>query len=179
MSNTIFLIVGESGSGKTTIVKELEKKYELKSISSYTTRPKREFNEYGHIFISADEFNKLENICAYSEIQGNQYGATSEQVDMSDLYVIDVGGIEYFKTNFKGTKRVKVIYIQVPTVDRYLRMIQRGDAIEEALARINIDRKSFSNVKQYTNHITNNKNLTEAVEDIYTYITDVNNEEDI
>ena len=50
-----YLIVGQSGSGKTTIMTTLEEKYELKSIQSYTTRPKRSDGETGHIFISDEE----------------------------------------------------------------------------------------------------------------------------
>ena len=41
MGNCIFLIVGCSGSGKTTITEQLEQKYGLKSIQSYTTRKPR------------------------------------------------------------------------------------------------------------------------------------------
>ena len=51
MNETIFLIIGESGSGKTTLVSSLEKQKNLKSIQSYTTRPPRYENEYGHIFV--------------------------------------------------------------------------------------------------------------------------------
>ena len=57
MNETIFLIIGESGSGKTTLVSSLEKQKNLKSIQSYTTRPPRYENEYGHIFVSENEFN--------------------------------------------------------------------------------------------------------------------------
>ena len=59
--NNIYLIVGCSGSGKTTIVNSLENKYGLKSIQSYTTRPKRSDDETGHIFISDEEYDKLED----------------------------------------------------------------------------------------------------------------------
>ena len=62
-----YLIVGQSGSGKTTIVNTLEEKYGLKSIQSYTTRPKRSENETGHTFISDEEYDKLENIVACTD----------------------------------------------------------------------------------------------------------------
>ena len=50
--NNIFLIVGCSGSGKTTITEQLEMKYGLKSIQSYTTRLPRYDGETGHTIIS-------------------------------------------------------------------------------------------------------------------------------
>ena len=67
--NNIFLIVGCSGSGKTTITEQLEMKYGLKSIQSYTTRPPRYDGEIGHTFISTEEFDKLVDICAYTEFE--------------------------------------------------------------------------------------------------------------
>ena len=61
-----FIIVGESGSGKTTIVNELEKRYGLTSVQSYTTRPKRYPDETGHTFVSEQEFFQLEKyVCVH------------------------------------------------------------------------------------------------------------------
>ena len=59
----IVLIVGESGSGKSTICDELTKRYGLKQVKSYTTRPRRSEDEDGHTFISDEEFKELEGIC--------------------------------------------------------------------------------------------------------------------
>ena len=58
----IVLIVGESGSGKSTICDELTKRYGLKQVESYTTRPRRSEDEDGHTFVSDEEFDKLEDI---------------------------------------------------------------------------------------------------------------------
>ena len=54
----IFLIMGASGSGKTTITEQLEQRYGLTSIQSYTTRAARYVGEKGHIFVSDEEFDK-------------------------------------------------------------------------------------------------------------------------
>ena len=170
MSNYIFLIVGESGSGKTTIVKELEEKYKLTSISSYTTRPKRFPNEYGHTFVTEEEFDSLKNLCGYTEFNGYKYCATSEQVDNNDLYVIDVNGIDYFINHYKGTKTPIVIYISVEKVDRFLRMKARGDTTDKAMERIRNDESTFSNVRSYANYIVKNNNLEEAIEEIHNII---------
>jgi len=171
MFNTIFLIVAKSGGGKTTIVKELGKRYGLKSIPSYTTREPRHQNEYGHTFVTENEFDKLEDICAYTEIQGKRYGATSEQVNTHDLYVIDVAGVDYFKKHYKGNKEVKVIYINTSDVNCYLRMIKRGDTDEQALERIKIDRVAFAEAKSKANYIVNNDmDIEDTIQNIYEYI---------
>ena len=85
MGNCIFLIVGCSGSGKTTITEQLEQKYGLKSIQSYTTRPKRSEDEKGHIFVSDSEVPPKTDMVAYTEFAGNRYCATAEQVEDNDL----------------------------------------------------------------------------------------------
>lgn len=171
MYNTIFLIVAKSGAGKTAIVRELEKRYGLKSIPSYTTRKPRKPNEYGHIFVTKDEFSKLDGICGYTEILGEQYGATIAQVDTHDLYVIDVNGVDYFKDRYKGNKDVKVIYIDTSKVNRYLRMINRGDTTEQALERIKIDEIAFSKAKSKANYVVNNdEDIEDTIQNIYEYI---------
>ena len=85
----IVLVVGESGSGKSTICNLLTTRYGLKQVESYTTRPMRYEGESGHTFVNDAEFDALDNMCAYTVFDGYKYGATQEQVDNADLYVID------------------------------------------------------------------------------------------
>lgn len=170
MSDYIFIIVGESGSGKTTIVNELEKRYGFTSIQSYTTRPKRSEDEQGHIFVSDEEFDQLKDMCAYTEFNGYRYCGTADQVEQNDLYVLDVWGIEYFKSHYKGEKEARVIYVLVSERDRKARMLNRGDPQEDTLKRLMHDSVAFSRVGDHLNYVVVNDNLDKCVKDIYTYI---------
>lgn len=156
MSDIICLIVGMSGSGKSTVVKRLCDKYKLKDVQSYTTRPKRYPKEQGHIFVTDEEFNTLENICAYTEIKGYKYGATTEQVDESDLYIIDEEGIEYFDKHYKGDKKIKIVRMYIDESTCILRMKKRGDSIEDIHFRMMFDRRRKS---KFNNVISNAKNI--------------------
>lgn len=154
MDNKIILIVGKSGSGKTTIVNKLEKEYGLKSILSYTTRPKRSEDEYGHIFITKDDFYALRDIVGYTEYGNNLYCATAQQVENNDLYIINPDGVDFFKRNYKGLKEVVVVYI-VTDLDthkdfnnRYERMISRGDTVADASYRVALDNFEFRNFEE-------------------------------
>lgn len=184
MSKFIFLIVGCSGCGKTTITEQLEKRYGLKSIQSYTTRPKRFYDETGHTFVTDDEFDKLTNYVAYTEFAGFRYCATAEQVEDNDLYVIDPKGVEFFINAYKGDKIPKIIFINSDLTTRYERMVERAEAksktyteaIDEALNRIKNDVNEFYDYihKKATIDCTinNNKddNLDNVVDKIYNYI---------
>ena len=180
----IFLIVGCSGSGKTTITECLEKKYGLKSIQSYTTRPKRSENEAGHIFVSDKEFNKLTNLVGYTKFDSNRYCATAEQVETHDLYVIDPKGVDFFMKSYNGSKIPKVIYIDSNMITRYKRMRSRAEengqpfieAVDSALKRIGNDINEFYDYCFHTAsvdfYVDNNEGDTidKVVDKVYAYI---------
>ena len=88
----IYCFVGPSGSGKSTIVEMLEQRG-YTAVSSYTDRPPRYPGEKGHVFLTPAEFDKLGELCAYTEFCGHRYGVTADQIRDNDLYIIDVDGV--------------------------------------------------------------------------------------
>lgn len=143
----IILLCGKSGSGKTTIADFLEKYDDLKVLQSYTTRPKRTPTETGHTFISDEDFNYLINICAYGEFGGYRYCATKEQIDNSDIYVIDAQGIEFFRKNYHGSRKPIVVYIHIPPIKRFFRLIKR-DGFKKGLKRWLQDIPHFKGIRK-------------------------------
>jgi dephospho-CoA kinase len=102
--------------------------------------------------VTDEEFDKLTDFVGYTEFAGNKYCATSAQVEINDLYVIDPKGVDYFREHYKGNKTVKVIYIDSPVSVVYERMLQRAvendvnyfEAVDSALARIENDVIEFA-----------------------------------
>lgn len=140
MTKPLYLFVGPSGSGKTTIVDELEYKYRYKCLQSYTTRPQRHENEYGHIFISDEEFDNLENIVAYTEYHGYRYCATEELLNASDLYVVDCDGVETLLNKYSNTERlICIFYFDTTVSTRISRMLDRGDSDMQIVSRLHND----------------------------------------
>lgn len=139
MNKPLFLIVGRSGSGKTTIVEFLEKYKGLKSVQSYTTRPKRSENEYGHIFISDATFDTLENIMGYAEYSGHRYCATKEQLDEADLYVVDPTGVEALLQKYETNRQIYIIYLNTSVPKLIDNMITRGDSSKKIVDRLHDD----------------------------------------
>lgn len=156
------LLMGESGCGKTSVANFLAQNFNMKILESYTTRPPRFEGEAGHIFISEEEFEALEDKVAYTEFDGYKYCATKEQVENSDIYIIDPDGIEtlkQYKEEHGLNKELLTIYIYSGVYVRAARMELRGDDDEAIGNRIANDAKKFENLK-YAFAVMNNLNDT-------------------
>lgn len=165
LNRSLILLVGKSGSGKTTLAYACRNKTKdnIKILESYTTRPKRFDWEEGHIFITEDEYHALPNKVANTYYRGNYYCATEEQVKENDIYVIDMNGINSFKSNYKGDKTFKIIYLDVPWYKRFYRMVLRGDKLLEVIKRLLNDHKAFKSAKEQADIILKNVGLNEGV----------------
>lgn len=140
----IINLIGASGSGKTTVARELEKQlpHKVNIIQSYTTRPPREDEEWGHTFIKnqlevghtdpmtlieyIDEGSnkEYENIIAYfnSYKSGHHYFATDEQVieGKTNIYIVDSKGAKQVHEYYESNPEVEVITVYLQA-DRYVR----------------------------------------------------------
>ena len=142
MIKPLLLFVGKSGSGKTTIANMMEEKYGLSQLESYTTRARRYDSEIGHVFITNEEFDKLHNIVAYTEYNGNRYAATKELVDAADIYVIDVPGVKTLLELYDTDREIWIFHFGASVPTRIDRMIERGDCDHAILGRLMQDDKS-------------------------------------
>lgn len=150
----LYCIVGESGSGKTTIADKLEEIFGYKVLKSYTTRAPRNEGDTDHTFISLEEYGNLQNKVATCEFNGNFYCATADQVEESDVYVVDIAGIKELKEKYKGDKEIIVVYIKTPMDIRLERMLKRGDG-DKAWERLKHDYEAFQGVEGIADHILN------------------------
>lgn len=149
MKDKIICIVGRSGSGKTTVAEYLEELYGLKSIQSYTTRPKRHPNETGHTFVTQEEFDEiLKDSVADNYYNGYGYAATKAQIEENDIYVVDIPGLIELKERYQGSKEIVAVGLFVDDSTALQRMIDRGDTTQKILERLESD-KCFANLAEY------------------------------
>ena len=148
--DTIFCLVGPSGSGKTTVAKALEKQgYNV--IQSYTTRPRRSEDEWGHTYVTAIYNDKppwvMENVIAYNEFAGNHYWATKEQYKGKgkSVYIIDPPGDKQLREEVDC--EVVTIFLATPRNVAWERMIIDNRGACDADERIKHDAEVFAAVK--------------------------------
>lgn len=174
----LYLIVGASGSGKTTVANVLEEKYGYKQLQSYTTRPMRTENEIGHIFVNDAFFDQLANFIGYTSYGDYRYGATAEQANNADLYVIDPQGVEFLKNHYNG-KPVKVITITSPVHTRINRMEQRGDKFSKIMERLLIDIDFRNFLGDFNIDNGDSTKLNDIVKKIHEYIVKCESETEV
>lgn len=133
MSNkehTLILVVGKTGSGKSSLIRKLCERTGVKELCSYTTRPKRSETDTDHTFVTVDEYFRAEEngeVAIDTEIAGNYYYATIEQLYEADIYTINPKAHErLLSLNLPNIKFVTV-YISCPDAIREKRAIKRGD----------------------------------------------------
>lgn len=175
MSKNIYLVVGPSGSGKTTVVNEICRRYGYTSVNSFTTRERRFPNEQGHLFVSKEKFDELRpKLCAYTMFDGNEYGATSKQVNKHAFYVIDEAGISYFTAHYMGGKQPVVIYIDSDEDAVKARMKARGDSDIDIASRTEVDRNRKGIAKKFSNKLPTfyikNDDLEQTIEVVANFV---------
>lgn len=171
MNKKLFCIIGRTSSGKTSLTKEVAKQLNLKVVKSYTTRPLRPGEieeESDHYFISEDEYPKYQkDIIAYTEINGYRYFATREELDKTDIYVIDPKGfyeLLYWYSIGKIQAQPIPIYIYLPDSLGYIRACARGDNMEVWQERSKAEDsqfKDFESVVEDTSMYSINNNIFE------------------
>lgn len=141
MNNPLYLFVGRSASGKTTVANIIEQNDGYKQVNSYTTRKPRYDGEIGHVFVTEEEFQALENMVAYTFYDNNHYGTTAEQLDQCMIYVVDVPGVKTLLEKYKTDRQIIIIFFDTTVYTRINRMLNRGNDDTFIIARLLQDDK--------------------------------------
>jgi guanylate kinase len=177
----MIILVGESASGKSTVEKELVKTYKLKRIISYTTRPPRETETDGvdYHFISKEKFHELEMNNFFAEIgnyRGWWYGSAVEDCTDDKVAVLTPHGLR----QMKAIDRLNItsFYIKIPRRDRLIKILQRGDDIEECYRRSLSDVGQFDGIEDEVDYVIDNAGYDKSPMDIASVITVLMKERD-
>lgn len=145
--HTLLCVMGRTSSGKDSLVNKLCERIGFKSIVSYTTRPRRENEGDTHIFTTADVYEQMKNdgnVAAYTEIAGNLYWTTVDQLYTNDVYIIDPLGVKTLQNLNLPNLRLVTVFINTPDDIREDRALNnRGDSRNVFRARDISERQQF------------------------------------
>lgn len=139
MSGIVFIISAPSGSGKSTLTNRLLSIVpDLKFSVSYTTRPPRGSEVYGHdyFFISQGEFENMirdGGFLEYAEVFGNYYGTAKSYMQQAfaegkDLLLdIDVQGARQVKSKMPEAVSIFILPPSREELERRLRSRSEAD----------------------------------------------------
>lgn len=129
--HVLLCVMGRTACGKDSLVNKLCERTGLKSIVSYTTRPRRVNEGDTHIFTTKETYEQMkldENVAAYTEIANNIYWTTVNQLYENDVYIIDPLGVKTLRELNLPNLRIITVYINTPDDVREQRALQhRGD----------------------------------------------------
>lgn len=170
----MIVLVGESASGKSSIEKYLVDWYGYKKIVSYTTRQPREgeINGVDYHFVSMERFEALKEQGFFAEnakYNGWGYGIAKEDCTDDKVAVLTPHGLRQV-SKIKDIN-VTSFYINVPRRDRFIKILQRGDNIEEAYRRSLSDVGQFDGIEDEVDYIINNdgykKSIAEMAQEVH------------
>jgi guanylate kinase len=180
-SNYLFCVLGRSGSGKDTLVDELIKRHpEWVKLISKTTRNKRFPEENTHVFSTHEEYlreKEAGKVVAYTNYNGNEYWATTDQIENSFFYVLDPVGLEQLKREYKGKKKIISIGLSICSSVSLGRMRKRGDNEKSISERLALDETAFKDLSQIVDMYVKadefeSKKLADYIENIiYFYLS--------
>lgn len=145
--HVLLCILGRTSCGKDTLVDKLCERTGLTAITSYTTRPRRNNEGDTHIFSTKEAYEQMQtdgNVAAYTEIAGNIYWTTIEQLYEHSVYIIDYKGIETLRQLNLPNLRLVTIFINTPDDVRKERALnKRGDDRLTFMKRDMAEREQF------------------------------------
>lgn len=160
--------MGESAAGKSSIEKVLAQRYGYKRTISYTTRPPRvgEVDGVDYHFITEEEYADKFNSGFFVETgayNGWLYGTTKEQYDKSTVCVLTPHGLRQIKKNLAEENMVS-FYIMVPRRDRLIKILERGDDIDEAVRRNQSDVGQYDGIEDEVDYVVCNEGYIQSTE---------------
>lgn len=165
----MIVLVGESASGKSSIEKYLVDNYGYNKVISYTTRSPRpnEVDGVDYHFVSVEKFESLKEQGFFAEtaIYNNwHYGTAKEDCTDDKIAVLTPHGLRQI-SKVDGITTVS-FYINVPRRDRLIKILQRGDDIEEAYRRSLSDVGQFDGIEDEVDYVIHNDGYKKSIAEI-------------
>lgn len=174
----IFIISGPSGAGEDSIIKELHKRLNVKTIITTTTRKMRpgELDGHPYYFVSKRSFQKMINedklVEWAQQYNGQYYGVTKSAFEESTnnnsvgLWKIEYKGVQSAKKTFDNIVAIFIMAESLEVLENRIR--SRSNVTEKYIKeRMEYTKEWLKHIDIYDYSIINRQNkLSEAVDEI-------------
>jgi len=139
-------LIGASASGKTEIAKILIRDHGFQKLVTYTTREPRQGEKDGvdYHFLSMRAFLEKRARAEFvetTEYNGNLYGTSFNDVRHDRVVIVEPKGANALYE--KLADRMVIVLLETPKSIRALRMISRGDDLDDIEKRLEADEERF------------------------------------
>lgn len=149
----LLCVLGRTASGKDSLVGKLCERTNAKQLVSYTTRDRRNGEGETHRFVTEEEYHTMlddNRVAVDTNIAGNYYWSTIEQLYETDIYVIDYVGFKKLRELNLPNLRLVSVFINTPDEIREERALKfRKD--DKAKFRV----RNFSEAPQFKELLKN------------------------
>lgn len=176
----IVILVGESASGKSTLAANLQEFEGFSRIVTYTTRPPRDGERDGidYHFVTDEKFNEMianNEFVEHASYRGWQYGtAINSKITEDIVVVLTPAGARAFRKFAAEHPELEldifVIYLMVDRRSRLVKLLERGDDIEEAYRRSLSDVGQFDAFDREADCIMHNEEYCLSSDDVYALV---------
>lgn len=165
----MIVLVGASASGKSSIEKYFVEQFGYNKIVSYTTRPPREGEVDGvdYHFISVSKFLELKEQGFFIETAMYRewhYGTAKKDCTDDKIAVLTPHGLRQISK--VGDINVISFYVNVPRRDRLIKLLQRGDSVEESYRRSLSDVGMFDGIEDEVDYVIDNYGYKKSIKDM-------------
>lgn len=178
----MIVIVGESASGKSTLQNmfvENNKRY--RKIVTYTTRPARigERDGVDYHFVTNEEFDKMTangEFIEHAQYRDWNYGTARKDCENDDMIaVLTPSGLRALR---RSGFHVISVYLKVDRKSRMIKLLSRGDNIDEAYRRNLSDVGQFDGIANEVDYVIDNTGYRMDKYDILDRFETIINEEE-
>lgn len=154
-------IIGESASGKTTLQNNFVDKLNYNRLLKITTRPKRqsEIDGVDYIFTTQEKFSRRIGLGYISKetlqiYNGWQYGFSTEDFTVPRMVaILTPAELRKYK---KNGYNIFSVYLKVDRRSRLIKILSRGDDIEEAYRRNLSEVGQFDGIENEVDYVIEN-----------------------
>lgn len=155
----IYVFSGMSGVGKTSIINEITKDEQFVYPTMYTTRPMRQKVNDGKIQVDEVQYEELPGKVVEFVFNNFKYAITNEEIQRANIFDLAPSGFKSLKQNYRGNRKIIIIYLWVNEKDRIKRMKERGESEADIQQRIQYEKEEYRDVEKSVDFIVENSDL--------------------